>query len=254
MSMRRFYRHLAGSARFETFTVTVKESDLWIAVPRNNFYTALPGHTEQLLWQTRRQLEFYIAAHPDFALTLEPFLVSGAAPEIVQEMARAGNLCGVGPMAAVAGALAEIVGRWLLQDCSEVIVENGGDIFMNIVERANVAILAGKSPLSGKTALIVEPGERPLGISTASGTVGHSYSRGRADAAMVMASSAALADAAATAVGNVVQDPADLDRALDLARSIDGITGAVVICGEKIALWGDVQIQPLSMSAKEQRL
>ncbi|HOA34713.1 MAG TPA: UPF0280 family protein [Bacillota bacterium] len=245
MSARRLYRHAAGGGRFKTFSVTVKESDLWIAVPRKSFYEDLPGQVEQLLWRARRQLETYIAVHPDFAVTLEPFLVREPAPAIALEMARAGNICGVGPMAAVAGALAEIVGQWLLRDREEVIVENGGDIFLKVVEALNVAILAGKSPLSGKIALLVEPEENPLGISTASGTAGHSFSKGRADAAVILSPSAALADAAATAVGNLVQGPADLERALALARSIEGVTGAVLICGDKMALWGQVQIRPL---------
>ncbi|HPU00403.1 MAG: UPF0280 family protein [Firmicutes bacterium] len=249
MNARRLYRHAAGGRRFKTFSVKVKESDLWIAVPRKSFSEALPGQVEQLLWQARRQLELYIAAHPQFALTMEPYLVHGPAPPIAVEMARAGNTCGVGPMAAVAGALAEIVGRWLLQHCDEVIVENGGDIFLKAVEAVKVAILAGKSPLSGKIALLVEPGEGPLGISTSSGTVGHSYSMGRADAAVVLSPSAALADAAATAVGNAVQGPADLEKALDLARSLEGVTGAAVICGEKMALWGQVRIGPLEASS-----
>lgn len=245
MSARRFYRHAAGSRNFKTFTVTVKETDLWIAVPPGSFTEALPGQIEQLVWTARRQLESYIKAHPEFAVTREPYLVRGPAPGIVLEMARAGNVVGVGPMAAVAGALAEIVGRWLLQDRSQVIVENGGDIFMKVVEAVKVAVLAGKSPLSNKIALLVEPDSRPCGICTASGTVGHSYSRGRADAAVVLSPSAALADAAATAVGNLVQGPADLERALAFARSIEGVTGAVVICGERIALWGRVEIQPI---------
>ncbi len=249
MSARRLYRHAAGGERFKTFSVTVKESDLWIGVSRKSFSAALPGRVEQLVWRTRRQLESYIAAHPDFAVTLEPCLVKREAPDIVLEMARAGNICGVGPMAAVAGTLADIVGRWLLRDRAEVIVENGGDIFMKIVEPVNVAVLAGKSPLSGKIALLVEPGEQPQGISTASGTAGHSFSKGRADAAVLLSHSAALADAAATAVGNVVQGSADLERALALARSIEGVTGAVVICGEKMALWGQVQIRPLEATA-----
>lgn len=242
---RRLYRHSAGGGRFRDFTVTVKESDLWIAVPRDNFNAALPGQVEQLLWHVRRELESYIAANPAYALTLEPYLVREPAPGIVLEMARAGNLAGVGPMAAVAGAIAEIVGRWLLQSCAEVIVENGGDIFMKIVEAVNVSVLAGGSPLSGKIALHVEAGESPRGLSTASGTVGPSYSRGRADAAVVLAGSAALADAASTAVGNQVQGPADLERALALARSIDGVIGAAVIFGEKMALWGQLRILPL---------
>lgn len=243
-SSRRLYRHFTGG-RLRTFNVTVKESDLWLAVPRESYSTVLPGQIEQLLWQARRELESYIAAYPDFGVTLEPYLVQGAAPEIVLEMVRAGNLCGVGPMAAVAGALAEYVGRKLLQDRNEVIVENGGDIFMKNVEEVNVAILAGNSSLSGKVALAVEPGGQPLGISTASGTMGHSYSKGRADAAVVLARRAALADAAATAIGNVVQGPTDFEQALAQARIIPGVTGAVVICGEKMVLWGQIQIRPL---------
>ncbi len=245
MSARRLYRNAAGDKNFRSFTVAVKETDLWIAVPADSYSEALPGRTEELVWRLRRQLESYIAAHPDFALTREPYLAEGAAPEVALQMIHAGNTVGVGPMAAVAGALAEAVGERLLRHCSQVIVENGGDIFMNTVEPVRVAVLAGKSPLSKKIALLVEPGEQPQGISTASGNVGHSYSKGRADAAVVLAPSAALADAAATAVGNLVQTPVDLERALNLARSIEGVTGAVVICGEKMALWGQVQIQPL---------
>lgn len=251
MSARRLYRRTAGGGRFKTFTVTVKESDLWIAVPRKSFSAVLPGQIEQLVWRTRRQLESYIAAHPDFAVTLEPYLVKEPAPGIVLEMARAGNLAGVGPMAAVAGALAEIVGRWLLRERAEVVVENGGDIFMKVVERASVAILAGKSPLSNKIALLVEPGGRSCGICTSSGTAGHAYSEGRADAAVILSPSAALADAVATAVANRVQGPADLEQALSFARSIEGVNGALLICGERIALWGQIQLQPL---APEQRL
>ena len=92
MSARRLYRQTAaGSRRLKTFSVKVKETDLWIAVPRRNFKTALLGQIEQLVWRVRRQLESYIAANPDFALTLKPYLVKGPAPDIVLEMARAGN-------------------------------------------------------------------------------------------------------------------------------------------------------------------
>lgn len=243
MSARRIYRQAAGG-KFRPFTVVVKQTDLWIAVPPREFTEALPGRIEQLVWRFRRQLEAYIEGHPEFALTREPCLVESAAPEIVLRMARAANIVGVGPMAAVAGALAEIVGWHLLRDCSQVIVENGGDIFMKVDEPAKVAVLAGESPLSRKMAILVEPGSRPRGICTSSGTSGHAYSEGRADAAVILSPSAALADAAATAMGNLVQGPADLERALAFARNIDGISGAAVICGEQMALWGQIQIRP----------
>ena len=245
MNGRRLYRHIAGGKGFKSFTVAVKESDLWIAVPGKNFAAALPGEVEQLLWRLRRQLERYIEKYPVFAHTRDPYLLAGAAPGIVLEMTRAGNAAGVGPMAAVAGVLAEAVGRWLLRRCDEVIVENGGDIFLKTVRPRKVALLAGDSPLSKKIALLIEPEGRPCGICTSSGSGGHSYSRGRADAAVALSPSAALADAAATAMGNQVQGPDDLERALAYARKIDGVTGAAVICGEKVALWGRFELQPL---------
>lgn len=242
MSARRFYRQFPDGGRFRSFSITVKETDLWIAVPRRNWRETLPAAVEQLVWRKRRELEDYIKRHPFFGTTLEPYLIEGPAPEIVLAMVRAGNRAGVGPMAAVAGALAETVGIRLLEDLPAVIVENGGDIFLKIVEPVNVGIFAGNSPLSGKIALSVEPGRTPLGICTSSGTVGPSFSRGRADAAVALSPSAALADAAATALGNLVREPADLERALGFARGLDGLTGALLICRDRLAAWGDIHI------------
>jgi len=244
MSARRLYRESAGRRNFKAFTVTVKETDLWIAVPRDGFTETLPAGIEELVWRTRRELESYISADPEFARTREPYLVPGNAPKIVLNMVRAGNAAGVGPMAAVAGALAEIVGRSLLRHRDQVIVENGGDIFWSAVEPLKVAILAGSSPLSKKIALLVEPAG-PCGLCTSSGTSGHAFSEGRADAAVILSPSAALADAAATAVGNRVRRPADLEEALSFARQIDGVAGAAIICGDQVALWGRLQLQPL---------
>jgi ApbE superfamily uncharacterized protein (UPF0280 family) len=145
-------------------------------------------------------------------------------------------------MAAVAGAIAEAVGRELLAFSPEIIVENGGDIFMAIERSRTVGIYAGESPFSGKLALQVDPGETPLGICTSSGTVGHSLSFGRADAVIVVSPSTALADAAATAICNMVQDDDDIPRAVDLAQNIDRVAGVVVIKGERMGMWGRVRL------------
>src|SRR5690606_31347289 len=150
-------------------------------------------------------------------------------------MARAGNLAGVGPMAAVAGAFAEIVGFALLEYAPEVLVENGGDLFVKASEPVSVSIYAGKSPLSGKLGLLIRPEQTPLGICTSPGTVGPSFSKGQADAAVALSPSGPLADAAATALGNLVQGPGDLEAAVEQARHINGVTGAVLICGDRMA-------------------
>ncbi len=146
-------------------------------------------------------------------------------------------------MAAVAGAIAEEVGCYLLELTQEVIVENGGDIFLKIEQPVNVGIYAGKSPLSGRLSLKVNPGQTPLGVCTSSGKVGPSFSRGIADAALAISASTPLADAAATALGNMVKAPTDLEKALAFARGVDGITGALLICEDKIAAWGEIELQ-----------
>ncbi len=242
MSARRFYRRKISGGRFTSFTVTVKQTDLWLAVSSDAYSGDFPVRVEKVVWNRRSLLEAYIARHPGFETALKPYLLDADAPSIVSAMAAAANRVNVGPMAAVAGAIAEAVGHELMRDAEEVIVENGGDIFLKLVEPIHMGIYAGPSPLSGKLALRIEPGNTPLAVCTSSGTVGPSLSLGRADAALVMSASAPLADAAATALGNLVREPADLETAMAFARKIEGITGALVIIGEAVAAWGEVEL------------
>ena len=190
----------------------------------------------------RRPLEEYIRLHPLFLHSLEPLTVEEGAPEIVRLMAHAGQAAGVGPMAAVAGAMAELVGKRLLEYSREVIVENGGDIFMKTSRRRRIGIFAGNSPFTDKLALEIDPKETPLGICTSSGTVGPSLSLGATDATIVLSKSAALADAAATAVGNLVKTTDDIQGALDYGREIKGVTGIVIIMGDRMGAWGDIKL------------
>jgi len=191
-------------------------------------------------------LESYLAAHPGFLEALAPWPEDPFAPGVVREMIAAAARVGVGPMAAVAGALAQRVGRALSPQSPEVIVENGGDIYLKLQQPATIALFAGKSPLSGKVGLKIDPAWGPLGVCTSSGTVGHSLSFGRADAACVLAADAALADAAATALGNRVPAAGSIPAALEWAGTIPEILGAVVIVGEKMGAWGRVELAPLS--------
>ena len=184
------------------FRVAVKETDLWVLAARD-----FSAEVREIVIQERQQLEAYIAGHPGFLTTLVPWPADPFAPLVVREMIEAAAAAGVGPMAAVAGALAARVGRQLAPLSPEVIVENGGDIFLAIQQPATVALFAGRSPLSHRVGLNLDPSLSPLGVCTSSASVGHSLSLGRADAACVLAGSAALADAAATALGNRVQGP-----------------------------------------------
>lgn len=239
---KREYRHRLCPSGMQAFTVTVKETDLWIAVEEQAMHPDLPEKVEQFVWKERRRLERYIEKDADFLHSLEPYVVGNEAPPIAVDMVRAGNRAGVGPMAAVAGAFAQYVGQWLFELSSQVIVENGGDIFLRCSHPVKVGIFAGKSPFSEKLAIKVESREEPRGICTSSGTVGPSYSKGRADAAVIVATSAVLADAVATAVANKINTPADLSPAVKFAGTIKGVKGALAIMGDKLAAWGELEL------------
>ena len=237
----RFYRHWINDSGLVSFNVAVEQTDLYIRSQRNLKNKALNS-----VLKHRGSIQAYIGRHPIFLTTLDPYQAESEAPAIVKEMVRASQLASVGPMAAVAGAIAEAVGRDLLALSPEVIVENGGDIFLKISEKRLVGIYAGQSSFTKKIALEIMPGETPLGIGTSSGSIGHSLSLGSADAVIGISSSAALADAAATAIGNIVNVEDDIPMAIEQAQSIEGLRGVVIIIGDQMGIWGKVKIVPLS--------
>jgi ApbE superfamily uncharacterized protein (UPF0280 family) len=236
----RNYRHWIKDDDLVSFNVNVKETDLYIRAATNLEAAALKAVIKH-----RKPLEAYIKQHPLFLHSLEPCSVEEDAPAIVAVMAQAAWIASVGPMAAVAGAIAEAVGKDLLACTQEVIVENGGDLFMKISRARLIGVYAGESPFTGKIALEINPEETPLGVCTSSGTVGHSLSFGVADAVIVLSCSAALADAAATAIGNRVKSIGDIDVAIEQAQAIDGLDGVVIIKGDRIGMWGKVKLASL---------
>ncbi len=238
----RTYRHWVKGEGLVSFNVVVKETDLYIRASSN-----LRRKAYKSVLKYRSILEEYIKRNAAFLTSLEPLNVGEDAPHIVKEMAKSTNQVGVGPMAAVAGAMAEFVGNDLLAFSPEVIVENGGDIFLKSLRRRMIGIYAGKSTLTGRIGLEISEEDTPLGICTSSGTMGHSLSYGRADAVIVLSASATLADAAATAIGNLIVQPDDIPNGIELAKSIEGLRGVVIIQDDKMGLWGDVKICPLSV-------
>lgn len=231
------YRAKAQAADLDSYRVAIKESDLRIATRGDHAEEA-----RAVLGHERRLLEDYVRADQMFLKSLTPVPVHARAPAVVQAMARAAARADVGPMAAVAGAIAERVGQHLLSRSEEVIVENGGDIFVRVKRDRVVAIDAGASPFSWKLGIKVTAAMGGVGVCTSSGTRGQSLSFGRADAACVVARSPALADAAATAVGNRVQHAGDIDAGLEIARRIPGLAGVVVVVGDSIGAWGGIEL------------
>lgn len=233
----RLYRLEAEAEGLLGFRVMVGESDLLVWAERDLSQLAV----KELL-DIYEELEGFIGRHPRFRDSLVPYPVPEGAPTTVRSMAEAAEAFGVGPMAGVAGAVADRVGRALLEESGEVMVENGGDLFIATHLERRVGIFAGGSPFSGKLAVIVPPVPEGLGVCTSSATVGPSLSLGKADAALVKAESAVLADAAASALGNRVRGDGDLESALDHVMRRTGVLGALVILGDRLGVAGDIKL------------
>lgn len=223
-----------------TFTVVSGQTDLLVRATRDVRREALDSVARH-----RRSIEDYIRAHPLFATSLQPVDAAPSAPEIIHAMSDAGKAAGTGPMAAVAGAVAQAVGTDLLVYCEEVIIENGGDLFIRTLQPRTVGLYAGSSPLSGRIGIAVSAADTPIGVCTSTGTFGHSLSFGHANACTVTARSAALADAVATASGNLVRTADDLQAAVNMAAGIQDVTGVVVILGDRVAARGTIELVPM---------
>lgn len=197
---------------------------------------------EERIYKYRRAIEDYIAKDRRFLTTLKPIPVELNALPIVKEMAKHAQKANVGPMATVAGAIAEFLGRDLLKKgYKDIIIENGGDIFLKTSKNRSVAVYAGRSGVWKRLRLKIKPLDTPIGICTSSGTFGHSLSFGCADCVVILSKNTVLADAIATATGNRVQSKKDLQSALDFAKSIKNVLGVVIIIKNHLISWGKVE-------------
>lgn len=237
MYEKRFYRDYMKSDKFVNFTVIDKESDLHISAKTN-----LEKEAKEYLQKYRKAVKDYGDKDESFYKSLVPIVVSDNAPEIIKHMAKAAKHAKVGPMAAVAGAVSQYVGLELLRHTDEIMIENGGDIFIKANEEKKILIYAGNSPFSEKVALLISPEDTPLGICTSGGTVGHSLSFGNADAVVVLSRDTLLADAAATAIGNIVKEPQDINEGIEYGKAIKGIEGILIIIKDKMGVWGKIEL------------
>ncbi|NWG09420.1 MAG: UPF0280 family protein [Nitrososphaerales archaeon] len=190
----------------------------------------------------RSLLERYIHYHPEYESSLEPLEVEEDAPRVVKLATLASGVANVGPMAAIPGALADIaMGDMVCHDSSVSLVENGGEIAALSDRPLDVGVYAGSSPLSGRMGFHLLRDDFPIGIATSSSTVSHALSFGNADAAIIVARSASIADAVATAVCNSVRGDdveASVQSGLELAETIPHIRGAIVIRGRYVGKVG----------------
>jgi uncharacterized protein len=243
----RFYRNKFNTNRFNGFQVKYLETDLWIGADPDSFLCEMQEVAFARIKELRKKLDDYIKTVPKFAKTLKPFQLNETAPDEAKEMALATGKAGIGPMASVAGLFAREAGNAISQNFSvkELVIENGGDIFVLLKTELVLSVFAGDSPLSEKIGLKITPDVSPLGICTSAGTVGPSLSFGKADAVVVTAEDVLVADAFATAFGNEVKSPADVEKVIDEAKNHPEILSLLIICEDKVGVWGEFGIKML---------
>lgn len=234
----RFYREQHKSADLVTYQVMIEESDLMVSSDMNIKKELLP-----VLKGCRDRIENACSSIDGFEKSLKPiqYVTDDA---MIQQMINASQKAKVGPMAAVAGMVSECVAKEAVRQgwAKEIIVENGGDLYMDSARDRKILIYAGESPFSNRIGLHIKHQQMPLGICTSAGTVGHSLSLGKADAVVVLSKDTALADAMATSIGNLVQIPEDIQKGIDFGKQVDGILGILIIIQDKMGAWGDVEI------------
>ncbi|MFP5259322.1 MAG: UPF0280 family protein [Acidobacteriota bacterium] len=238
----RAYRHSHAPRPGETaFQVVVAQTDLYVVARRN-----LAREIGDFVSELRAGLSTYLLLHPNFQHSFTPVAADAAAPAIARDMAEAAARFGVGPMAAVAGAFAQAVADRFVGESPELLVENGGDIYLHGSRERIVALLA--KPVEGaRLALRFDATSLPAAVCASSAKVGPSLSLGQADMVTVVADRGAVADAAATALANLLVTAEDMEGVLAAAQGMAkaGVRGAFVQLGELVGLVGDVEIVAL---------
>ena len=241
----RSYRRRFSNDGRHWFCVRFLESDLWIGVDNGSYQASMEQEIYSVLVELRRSMDAYLLSDPSYKSSLIPYDAGVEAPSILKNMSKVSHKTGIGPMSAVAGAVALYVADFIRErlGVGEVIVENGGDIYADAREDMDIAVFAGQSPLSERVGLHIPASAFPLGICTSSGTVGPSLSLGRADAMMIVCRDVLLADSYATAMANRIRTAADLQPVIDLIRTVPDILGALAVKDDRMAVCGRFELR-----------
>ena len=218
--------------------VSFKESDLLICSDKEIVKEKVQG----VLIKYYEQVEKYIMENPLFLTSLSPLKIDQVAPAIIKEMLEASQATGIGPFASVAGAVAQYVGEELLDYCQEIIVENGGDIFLKINQDKIIGVYLGQEFKVNNLNLKIKKRGQAFGVASSSSSLGHSLNFGKADLVSVVAKNVIIADGFATAISNRIKKIEDVDKILVEVKNKLPIEGLLVAFGGKIFLWGDLEV------------
>ncbi|MDD3306993.1 MAG: UPF0280 family protein [Acetobacterium sp.] len=237
----RTYRKMMKAEDLDYFQVLEFESDLFIGVDHGSLTPQLTERVKAELHILRQTIIDYNNNDPDFIKSLTPLTLNLNAAAIVADMLKAGKTAGVGPMAAVAGAISKHIGKRLELYSQEIVVENGGDLLIQTKKERRIALHTG-NPHFTDLGLKIKPQESPLGVCTSSGVMGHSLSFGKADAVTIISADIPLADAVATALCNRIKKSEDVKKGLAWVKNITGILGALIIIDDQLGAWGEIEL------------
>ena len=222
-------------SEFVLAKVEIEETAATIAADREFLASAV-----EAIRSTRSQIERQIRQDRFFLTTLEPYDPEPSSQRIIRRMCAASAAAGVGPMATIAGVIAqEALEAMVSNGCRHGWVDNGGDIAL-ITERPATLEIFSDPESRNACALELEPTDEIIGVCTSSGTLGHSVSFGNADVALAIADDAVLADALATAIGNAVTDKKSLSTCFDKFKSMDGFRAGLAMIEGSISMHGKV--------------
>ncbi len=240
----RVYRSQNKNDGLLKFTVIIEESDCEIVMDPVVDLEIAFSYSEKILFDIREDLKTVIHHFPDFLNSHQPITISDNDLDLLQlkdqnmikRMLEASTIALVGPMACVAGMTSELLVKSIQKQfqVKNIFCENGGDIYIDGNSDKTISIYAGQSPLSNQLALKIKKEDLPLCVCTSSGTVGHSFSYGKADACVCVSKNSALADACATALANKIQTADDIEACLNDGLGIPGLDSIVIIKDDKI--------------------
>ena len=236
--LRHYRQQYTRHAGEQAFQVVVEETDLHITACSD-----LSAEISRYVSVLRGQLKSYMLLHPEFRDSYVPVAVPDTAAHVVQRMADAAAIAGVGPMAAVAGTISQMVCEEFAALSSELIVENGGDVYM-LSSRDRIAGLLPDPHSQATVGIVIHGTDFPVSICASSATIGHSLSLGKGELVAVRSRDGSLADACATAFCNLLKSPDAIERVTENAAALEaqGIEGVFAQCGGRIAIWGKMEL------------
>ncbi len=234
--MKRIYRERFNLDGYEAWETTYKRTNLFVKACKD-----LRLETFELVKKLWGDLLAYIEKNRDFLTSLEPIKQDKKAPKIAKKMIEASGRSDVGPMASVAGAIAEEVGHLLLKECDECVVENGGDVFLKLNSEPTIGIYTQNTYFKDSLSIKIKISKIPIGVCSSSAKIGPSLSLGKADLSLIIDKDTAFADALATKTANMIKNEDDIETAIEFAKSKD-IEGCLFIKGKKIGIWGKIEL------------